>query len=407
MKTLKLAFATIRSSKLRAFLTFFGIVLASTLLSVICSFVSTMIGTLDENSATYAAEAMTFMMLVFAVAVAAIVLIRSVFAITFNERVNVLGLYSTVGMTNGGKALMIAAETALYALIGGAIGTAAGKIISVYHIEYMNEGMIKFYLEHYGLDRTGTVFYEYNSPLWVSVASFSLAVLVTAFAAYKPILRLSRLSVINSLKADVSVNVSLTEGIFEKIMCKFFGRIGRLAGQNFDNNAPRYRAVSFTLPCAQIIFVSIYSLFMWGFWEDGVYNAYDDPRLTSGISIGVILTVIALLGAMASMIVNINARKREFATLKSMGMSNRETFKLLLCEGIFIFFHAVVFGLIGSYLSVLGQYLFLWTSNTVQWFHFPWREWIVFVGVDAVFCFAFAVFANLKTLKINIAQSMK
>ena len=33
MKTLKLAFATIRSAKLRAFLTFFGIVLASTLLS--------------------------------------------------------------------------------------------------------------------------------------------------------------------------------------------------------------------------------------------------------------------------------------------------------------------------------------------------------------------------------------
>lgn len=407
MKTLKLVFAAIRQSRIRALLTLLGIMLSATLLSVICSFTSTMIGTLDENSSTYAAEVMTFLMLVIAVAVAAMVLIRSVFTITFNERVNILGLYSTVGMTNGGKALMIAAETAIYALIGGSVGTVAGKIISVYHVRYMNEGMIKFYLERYGLDRSGSTFYEYYSPLWVSVAAFLLAVLVTAFAAYKPILRLSKLSVINSLKADVSINVSLTEGIFEKIMCRFFGRIGRLAGQNFDNNAPRYRAVSFTLPCAQIIFVSIYSLFMWGFWEDGIYNAYNDPRLTSGISIGYILTFIALLGAMGSMIVNINARKREFATLKSLGMSNKDMFKLLLCEGIFIFLHAVAFGLIGSYLSVLGQYLFLWTSNTVQWFHFPWREWFIFVGIDAVFCLVFAIFANLKTLKINIASSMK
>ncbi|MBQ9848705.1 MAG: ABC transporter permease [Clostridia bacterium] len=407
MIALKLAFATIRQSRIKAFLTLSGIMLASTLLSVICSFVSTMIGTLDKSSSTYTEEALTFMMLVVAVAVAATVLIRSAFAITFNERVNVLGLYSTVGMTNGGKAAMIAFETAIYALIGGAVGTVAGRIISVYHIEYMNDGMIKFYLERYGLDRSGTTFYEYFSPLWVSVAAFLLTVSVTAFAAYKPILRLSKLSVINSLKADAGINVSLYEGIFEKIMCKFFGRIGRLAGQNFDNNAPRYRAVSFTLPCAQIIFVSIYSLFMWGFWEDGVYNAYNDPRLTSAISIGFILTFIALLGAMGSMIVNINARTREFATLKSLGMSNKDMFKLLLCEGIFIFIHAVVFGLIGSYLSVLGQYIFLWTSNTVQYFHFPWREWFVFVGINAVFCFAFAVFANRKTLKINIASSMK
>ena len=226
-------------------------------------------------------------------------------------------------------------------------------------------------------------------------------------AAYKPIMRLSRLSVINSLNADVSINVSLTEGIFEKIMCKFFGRLGRLAGQNFDNNAPRYRAVSFTLPCSQIIFVSIYSLFMWDFWEEGIFNAYDDPRFTSGISIGFILTLIALLGAMGSMAVNINGRKREFAILKSMGMSNYDMLKLMLCEGIFIFAHAVLFGLVGSYLSVLGQYLFLWTSNTVQWFHFPWREWLVFVGIDAIFCVVFALYATAKVRKINIASAIK
>ena len=97
-------------------------------------------------------------------------------------------------------------------------------------------------------DYSGEMFYQYYVPAWVTVASFVLAVAVTAYAAYKPIKRLSRLSVINSLKADVSINVSLTEGIYEKIMSGAFGRIGRLAGQNFQNNAPRYRAVSFTLP---------------------------------------------------------------------------------------------------------------------------------------------------------------
>ena len=407
MLMLRLAAANIKKSPSRAVITLVGITLSSALLSVICCFASVMISDLDEKSDSYATDRAVFITLVIAVAFAAALLIRALFAISFNERVNLLGLFSTVGMTNSDKIKMIAAETALYAVIGGVAGTVIGRAFSVLHIDYMNRGMVEYYLSRYNIDYSGEPFYNYDVPNSVLLLSFLLAVCVTMLAAFKPILRLSRLSVINSLKADVSINVSLREGIFEKIMCKFFGRIGRLAGQNFDNNAPRYRAVSFTLPCSQIIFVSVYSLFMWGFWEEGIFYAYDDPRFTSGISIGVILTLLALLGAMGSMAVNINGRRREFAVLKSMGVSNKDMLKLMLCEGIFIFLHAVVFGLIGSYLSVLGQYLFLWTSNTVQWFHFPWREWFVFVGVDAVFCLIFAVYAVLKVRKINIAGAMK
>ncbi|MBR4278835.1 MAG: ABC transporter permease [Clostridia bacterium] len=388
-------------------MTLFGVTLSAALLSLICCFASTMISSLDVNDPDFFNSMMTFLTLVVAVSVASVTLIRAVFAITFNERVNVLGLLSTVGMTNGGKAALITLETAVYAVVGGAVGTALGRLLSVYHVDYMNEGMVRFYYEHYGIVYSGAELYTYNVPLWVPLASFALAVAVTVYAAYKPIKRLSRLSVINSLKADVSINVSLREGLFEQLMCRFFGRIGRLAGQNFDNNAPRYRAVSFTLPCAQIIFVSIYSLFMWGFWEEGIFNAYDDPRFMSGISIGFILTFLALLGAMGSMAVNINGRVRELATLKSIGMSNSDMLRLMWCEGLLIMLHAVVFGLIGSLLSVGAQYLFLWTSAVVQWFHFPWREWLVFVGIDAVFCLLFAIYATLKIRRINIASAMK
>ena len=190
-------------------------------------------------------------------------------------------------------------------------------------------------------------------------------------------------------------------------MSNRFGRIGRLAGQNFDNNAPRYRAVSITLPCAQIIFVSIYSLFMWEYWERGINNAYGEPFFASAMAIGYILTAIALLGAFLSATANINGRKREFAMFKSLGLSDRDMFKLMSCESIFVMFYATVFGLIGSYLSVLGQYIFLWTSAAVQWFHFPWREWFIFVGINAVFCVFFALYSTVKIRKINIISSMK
>lgn len=407
MLTARLALANLRRTPSRTVITLIGITLSSALLSVICCFASVMISDLEESSSTYTSDKMVFMMLVLAVACTAVLLIRSLFAISFNERVNILGLFSTVGMTNSDKLKMIGTETALYGLIGGAAGTVIGRFLSKLHIDYMNRGMVEYYLSRYNIDYSGEPFYKYDVPASVLFASFLLAVAVTLLAALKPMIRLSRLSVINSLKADVRINVSLQDGIFEIIMCKFFGRIGRLAGQNFDNNAPRYRAVSFTLPCAQIVFVSIYALFMWGFWEEGIFYAYDDPRFTSGISIGFILTLLALLGAMGSMTVNINGRKREFAALKSMGMSNRDMLKLMLCESIFIFLHAVVFGLVGSFLSVMAQYLFLWTSNTVQWFHFPWREWFVFVGIDALFCVIFAFYAVLKVRKINVASAMK
>lgn len=410
MLTFKLAFAIARRSPFRAAMTFLTVVIASALLTLICCFASTMIADLSPSDRDYVNELMTFMTLVIVVAVISVILVRAVFAINFNEKVNIMGLLATVGMTNGGKTLIIAAETAFYALFGSLVGTVLGRFISVWHIDFINSALQEYYIGIYG-ERYGNgvsiIAHTYHAPFWVLLTAFLLSVAVAAFASLKPMLRAGRLSVINSLKADVRINVSLREGIFEKIMCKFFGRIGRLAGQNFDNNASRYRAVSMTLPCAQIVFVSFYALCMWDYWEDGIFNAYNDPMFTSYMAVGYILTAMSLLGALGSAAVNINGRMREFAVLKSMGMSNSDMFRLMCSEGIFIMLHAVSFGLIGSYLSVWAQFQFLWTSRIVTYFHFPWREWLVFVGIDVLFCLFFAIYAILKIRRINIAEAMK
>lgn len=404
MLTLKLAWAGIKKSPSSSVMTFLGVVLSSTLLTVILCFCYSMISEMDPTSPDYTMQAMVFVSLAVAVAAVAIVLIRAVFAINFGEKVNLLGLLATVGMTNRNKMLLVSVSACFYALSGSFVGTAAGRFISAWHIRLMNDGMAEHYANR-GYEQSE--YFSFTAPFGLLAAAFAFSVLVTLIAASKPIKRISRLSVINSLKTDVSINISLREGIFEKIMCRFFGRIGRLAGQNYDNNSAKYRSVTMTLPCAQIVFVSIYSLFMWDYWEDDIYNAYGDPFFSSAIVIAFVLTAVVLLGAFGSMTVNINSRKREFAALKSMGLSNGDMLRLMCCESIFIMFYAVVLGLIGSYLSVWVQYILLWTSRVVQWFHFPWREWLVFVGIDIVFCLIFAVYATLKIYKINIASALK
>lgn len=396
MITLKLAWAVTRKKPIHSIITLLSIIISSALLTAICCFASSLIAAISPTDPDYVSNLMVVVTLVIVVAVISVVLIRAVFAISFSERVNTLGLLSTVGMSTRNKIALISIESAIYSLLGGVIGTALGRFITVIYMNYMSN-----------LDMREASTFKYDAPFSTLLWSFLLTVAVTMFASLKPMLRATRLSIINSLKADVSVNVSLYEGTFEKIMSNRFGRIGRLAGQNFDNNAPRYRAVSITLPCAQIIFVSIYSLFMWEYWERGINNAYGEPFFASAMAIGYILTAIALLGAFLSATANINGRKREFAMFKSLGLSDRDMFKLMSCESIFVMFYATVFGFIGSFLSVLGQYIFFWTSAAVQWFHFPWREWFIFVGINAVFCMFFAFYSTVKIRKINIISSMK
>lgn len=406
---LKLILATVRSNKLHAAITFLCITLSAVLFSAVCVFLSTFLSWVDKESGSYATLLGLCTVLLVIVASVSIVIIRSVFTVGFNERVNVLGLFATIGMTNREIALLVLCESVFYGIFGAALGTFLGYWFSELCVDIANDVIWEYgktnpyYAGVYLPELTIELVPDIKLLAMPFFVSFTSAVL----AAVKPMRRAGKLSIIDSLKADVRINVSLREGFFERIFNDRYGRMGRLACQNFDNHGPRYRAVSMSMSCSAILFITIYSMFMWGLWEDKIYSPFDEPAMIVVMALGFALTFISLVGAASSAITNINSRKREFAVFKSLGMSNSDMLKMMCFESVLMVAHAAVFSLLMSLASVTAQYVILFVNLEVTRFHFPITVWFVFLVIDIGFAFFFAVYSVYKIKRINIAAIIK
>ncbi len=410
MLTLKLAFRTICKNPLHAVITFVCVTLSSTLLASVCSLCKTLLAQEQPGTSNYAITYAMCVLMIVIVAIAAAVIISSVFSVSFGDRVNTLGLLSTVGMTGKGKAVLILYETALYGVFGSALGVALGRFVSEWYITMLNEQLQIYYRQLYGHfygNEVAERILAFEPSGKLLLLAFAISLATTLASAVRPMIRASRLSVIDSLKAEARINVSLREGLFEKLINERFGRVGRLAAQNFDNNGPRYRLVSMALSASTVVFIAVYSMFMWSMWEKDIYNPFEDPRIVPVLVICFVLTAIALIGAASSAVTNIKSRKREFAILKSLGLDNGDMLKMMLFESVLIFAHAVTYGLLGSLLSVWIEFLIQKMNGERIFFYFPAGVWLIFVVINALFCVFFAVYAVRTVKRVNIAQTIK
>lgn len=413
MKTIfKIAFGNIRTNIKRSLLTLLGVTLSITLISLVCALSSSIV----TNSKIYEPYAENagyiedlFMGFSVLACVMGCLMIYSAFSINFDGRRRMIGLLTSIGMSPLQKCLMIFFEAMLYAVLGIVPGFILGvfgawlsytELYEVFFNTTLSVGAVagteKFIL----------------TPAW-ALTSIALGLLATLAASFYPMIRSRKISVMDMINSKTKINISLRQSLVSSITEKFFGRLGKLAGQNYDNNKAKYRAISVSLAGGTVFFFAIYCFFMYPI-RDYAENGDAIPQELSilfdlSMIFAIVVIFIFLICASGGASMNINRRLREFAMLKSMGMSNFDICKMMCIETIYLVIYCAIFGLIGS---LLVDYLLLnfWrivSTEPFLKFYYPFWIFMAFVLLDLIVGLLFALYSVLRLKNINVVESMR
>lgn len=149
----------------------------------------------------------------------------------------------------------------------------------------------------------------------------------------------------------------------------------------------------------------------WDIFIDDITNSFEIEKNSIGIFdvfskifVGLI-TIIMILNIMNTIISNIHIRNKEFAVIRSIGISKRGLIKMLFYEsGLFGIISIVLGAFISSIASILLYFSFKTTSLS---FYFPIRNLLIaIVGVILIVIFSTFI-ASRKVIKTNIIDSIK
>ena len=332
--------------------------------------------------------------------------ICTAFSISIQDRIKNYGFLTSIGMSEGQMSALIMTEAAIYGVFGVSIGTFLGFGMASWFYGIISELLLieeKISIGRFVLSG-GSV-----------ALSLILGLFTVLIASFFPLLRMKKLSVTETIKDNNQINISLKQSLLSKITEKLFGRIGLLAGQNYDNNKVKYRALSLTLSGGATFFITIYSFFRYPIWyelqsNDYVSSFYDiwyQLSNASSVLMGFFVLVF-LICSMGSYRQNMEQRKKEFAMYKSMGMQNSELQKIMSIESIFFTWYAIWFGLIGSLIGnyALCTYFRIIGVDDLK-FHFPIEVFCAFVLFDLAVGFLFALYSRMKVSKVNIIETIR
>lgn len=402
--TVKLAFSNIRANIKRSILTLICVILSVAFISTVCGIAYSAIAYVSSTEIdAEAAEAVKKLAKGFmcACSVAGCLMIYSNFSISFEDRRKIIGNLSSLGMSFSQKLKMLLAEALIYAICGIIPGTFLGML-----------GAKLFYNSSVGVIASYTD--ADTSPFVLVPQSVVLTVILGVFsviaASVIPALRISKLSVLDLLYGRTKVNISLKQGFVSRACEKLFGRVGKLAGQNYYNYKSNYRAIAYSLSGGTVFFMSLYCFFMYPIrydMESGYYDPMYHSLLYLSIVFSVLVIIIFLICASGSASINIERRKHDFAVLKSLGCNNSQLYKMMI-ESVFLIYYTVIYSFMGS---VLADYMicnfFRITDEPMLRFWFPISVFTLFIAADIVIGSAFEIYSVNKMRKINIIDAIK
>ena len=114
----------------------------------------------------------------------------------------------------------------------------------------------------------------------------------------------------------------------------------------------------------------------------------------------VLICVISALNIFNTILSSINLRKKEFAVLKSLGMSEKQISKMLALEGTFYCIDSIIYGILISIIIMKNTY-YQYT------FEIPWIQIAISIIVTYIITFGAMWIARIKLRKQNIIDEVK
>ncbi|MBO4769855.1 MAG: ABC transporter permease [Clostridia bacterium] len=406
MKALfKLAWKTMIHSRSRTVFTLLCVVLSVSIIGVVLGISDSFLANADfgGNDITENAVRLLCYGLSAVSCVMSSLTVLTAFSISVQDRIKSYGFLSSVGMSGRQKAALILSEAGIYAAFGVGPGTLFGFGIarsfyrSVAEMIYEKQGIV-----------AGDFVFSWSSV----VLSVLLGTLTVFAASFFPVLKMKKLSVAEIIKDNSQINISLRQTLLSKLTEKMFGRIGLLAGQNYDNNKGRYRAISLALSGGTVFFTVLFCFFRYPLW----YFSYDRNQIpdtwwylskTSAV-LAAYFVIVFLICSLGSIRQNMDSRKREFAVYRSIGMRVSELRNMMCIESLFFAWNAILFGLAGSLAGDYSLCVFYRVTGVPDLkFHFPFEVFCAFVILDFSVGLGFAVYTGFRAGRINIAETMR
>jgi len=336
-------------------------------------------------------------------------MIYSAFSISFDGRRRMIGLLTSVGMSPSQKCFMVLFEAVIYAVLGIVPGFCLGTLGAWICYKQMYEVFFNAMLSVGAVAGTQRFIL---TPSWV-LTGIALGLAATVIASFYPMLKSRKITVMDMINSKTKINISLRQSLVSSVTEKIFGRLGKLAGQNYENNKAKYRAISVSLAGGTVFFFAIYCFFIYPI-RDSLQSGYEIPKEVTvffnlSMVFASVVILIFLICASGAASMNINRRMREFAMLKSMGMSNFDICKMMCIETIYLVIYCAIFGLFGS---LLVDYLLLnfWRivgTDPFLKFYYPVLIYLAFVLLDVIVGLLFALYSVVRLKNINVVECMR
>ena len=326
------------------------------------------------------------------IVVTSVLCIRNSFEISITEKIKQYGMLRSIGATSK----QIKKNVYYEAFLLGVIGIPAGAIIGIvvnYLLVLLSNSIIKGTLPS-GFE----LVYSFSLPAIIFAAL--LGIVTIYFSARKSAKKASKISPIDSIRNSEDISIKTSNLKTPKIIRSLFGIGGEISYKNLKRNKKKYKTTVLAIIISVVLFVSLASFVSQGF--DIVKKAGGRTSAFTILSIFsygfiIVITLIGMTNIFNTLTTSVELRKREFAMLKSVGMTTKEFNKMIRLESLFMGIKSLIYGLpIGTVLSFVLLKL-LSRSVSIQ-IKFPIMQ--IFLATMGVFILLFMIM-NYSVKKIN------
>ncbi len=374
--------------------------LKNTVFTLLCTALSSVLTSFIFVSAVRAARAeiafshggaessgaiLMFVIIAAAVIAAGCFMIRSAVDLSFSRKLKTLAVLSSLGAGDAEKTAFLLFQACIYAVFGAFAGALFGGYLSGVFLSSLKSSLFEF------------AGYDFSGAWYEPAFAFAVCFAAVLLPSLKPAARLRKINIIDAQRNNEKINISLKDNVFTVWAEKLFGYTGRLAGQFFDNDRRKYRAVT-----AALSFGEGFLFFFRAFPEYSKQNG--GTPSPDGLTVIYMLTLpvlfFAVAAALPSAISALGMKKRQFALLRSVGASDGMIYKISIIESAYFALSTAFFTLISA---VAGSYAMLMCvrisdPGELYVFAFPFAACIpcALVNAAVVILFLICEAANIK-----------
>ena len=321
-------------------------------------------------------------------------IICTALSVCYNRSIHLLGVFSSCGADGGQKTAVLCFEAAIYAIISAPVGTVFGA--------YASDMFCKFVFP--ALDRRYVYVFSYTT----AVISFFVAVAAVVISSLIPAAKLSRENVISALKYQTKINISLRESLASRVLSRFFGYKGKLAGQLYTNEKSKNRTLIFGAVFSEFLFVFLYSALVYD-GQKGQADGkapYQTPAFPYIAAVCAFVFVLCAVSALCASAASSYEHKSDYATLRSVGASLSDLSALSNLSSLYLFINLTLWTVAASVLSDLAMYI-IYSFGAFVMFAFPFEALFMCFAANAALCTLSSVYSTVTVRKTPVVSGLK